>query len=733
MLDIILPMTRYIYLFAFILFGFSNLNAQHSVARIWNEALLQSIREDFARPPIHARNLWHTSLAMYDAWAAYDNVASTYFLGKTVHGYTCPYTGTVIPEDIEAAREEAISFAAYRVLSHRFKISPGAAAAQVRFDSIMTSLGYDYNNISLDYSNSPAGLGNYIGTFIINYGFQDGSNEAGNYKNQYYKPVNPPIAPELPGNPDIKDPNRWQQLYLNVQIDQSGHIISGNTQPFLNPEWGLVHPFSLDTSDLQILHRDSNDYWVYHLSDLPPFLDTVNVGGESEEYKWGFELVSKWSAHLDATDTTTLDISPASLGNVLEYPTTWSEYHNFYQKEGGDPGKGYAENPITMQPYQPQIVRRGDYARVLAEFWADGPDSETPPGHWFTILNYVADHPLSHHDFKGEKPLTDLEWDVKAYFVLGGTMHDVAISSWGIKGYVDYIRPVSAIRYMADLGQSSSQMKPNYHPGGIRLDPGLIELVMPGDPLEGPMGENINKIKVFAWKGHDYITDPKTDVAGVDWILAENWWPYQRPSFVTPPFAGFVSGHSTYSRAAAQVLALFTGDEYFPGGLGQFFAKKNEFLVFEEGPSQHVTLQWAKYKDASDQCSLSRIWGGIHPPADDIPGRFIGKEIADNAFALAEHYFYTYYNDVPENEKVNNSIKVYPNPVDGDYFTIQGERLKSLNALKLYSLQGQEIHTELNTFGVNQLRCSFNDASKGFYILKLVGEGWNESHKIQIN
>jgi hypothetical protein len=52
-----------------------------------------------------------------------------------------------------------------------------------------------------------------------------------------------------------------------------------------------------------------------------------------------------------------------------------------------------------------------------------------------------------------------------------------------------------------------------------------------------------------------------------------------------------------------------------------------------------MTLQWATYRDASDQCSLSRIWGGIHPPADDIPGRLIGITIGTNAFNLAEKYF----------------------------------------------------------------------------------------------
>ena len=124
--------------------------------------------------------------------------------------------------------------------------------------------------------------------------------------------------------------------------------------------------------------------------------------------------------------------------------------------DGGDPSTGYAVNPVTGAPYTPQMVPRGDYARVLAEFWADGPDSETPPGHWFVILNEVNDHPELVKRFGGAGPeLGPLEWDVKAYFALGGAMHDSAIAAWGIKGWYDYIRPLSAIRAMADLGQST--------------------------------------------------------------------------------------------------------------------------------------------------------------------------------------------------------------------------------------------------------------------------------------
>ena len=51
---------------------------QRSIARIWNETLLDAIRLDRPKPPVHARNLFHMSLAMWDAWAAYDDVAIGY-------------------------------------------------------------------------------------------------------------------------------------------------------------------------------------------------------------------------------------------------------------------------------------------------------------------------------------------------------------------------------------------------------------------------------------------------------------------------------------------------------------------------------------------------------------------------------------------------------------------------------------------------------------------------------
>src|SRR5688500_20208744 len=97
--------------------------------------------------------------------------------------------------------------------------------------------------------------------------------------------------------------------------------------------------------------------------------------------------------------------------------------------------------------------------------------------------------------------------------------------------------------------------------------------------------------------------------------------------------------HSTYARAASVVLTRITGDEFFPGGMRQFETRANEFLVFEEGPSVDMTLQWATYRDAAEQSALSRIWGGIHPPIDDVPGRRIGIEVGNAAYDYALSYF----------------------------------------------------------------------------------------------
>lgn len=708
------------------------LKAQHSVAYQWSEVLLEGIRGDFARPTIHARNLFHVSAAMYDAWAYFDDTAEPYLLGNTVNGFSCPLPEIDITEAIEEARMRAISHAVYLIIRHRFRDSPGFSNTVSQANNVMSEYGYFQGEDPLPLSSGSAGaLGGFIAQCYIDYGLQDGSNEEGEYENLYYESVNPPLFPRDPGPGRIRDRNRFQRLTLSRFVDQSGNPFE-NTPEFLSPEWGNVMPFALNEQDRNTYERDGNKYQVYMDPGPPPrYNDAAN--GLDEEYVWGFSLVSIWGSHLDPTDGVMWDISPASIGNNPQYPIDYKDYRDFYKQEGGDASRGHAINPVTGQPYASNIVHRGDYARVLAEFWADGPDSETPPGHWFSILNYVIDHPLSNNRFKGEGAALDqLEYDVKAYFSLGGTMHDAAVAAWSIKGWYDYIRPISAIRAIAVLGQSSERNGQfGYNENGFKLIPGLIELVKNDDP-DLPGIENLGAIKVRTWRGPNYIGNPQTSLAGVGWIRALNWWPYQRPTFVTPPFAGYVSGHSTFSRAAAEVLTRLTGDGFFPGGMGEFVAKKNEFLVFEDGPSTDVTLQWATYKDASDQTSLSRIWGGIHPPADDIPGRIIGEQIGIKGFAFAESFF---EGKSPSDFGIDNpSLRFGPNPVSrGDLLTISVFRDIEDYRFTLMMSDGTEVNNVRLSSENSTVSLDTSGMKAGIYLLKMTTPSWNQTVRFVVN
>lgn len=714
-------------LFFFIVLSFIQVvPAQQSVAREWNEELLHAIRNDFARPTVHARNLFHSSVLMYDAWAIFDSQAETVFLGKNFGGFPVAYDGIATPADVDAARHEIISYAMFRLLNHRFASSPGSATTLPALSALFSSYGYDDTFVSTDYSgNSYAALGNYMADRMIAFGLQDGAREATGYDNEFYNPVNPALLLDtyLETN-DLIDPNRWQPLNFVSFIDQSGNPapIPNFTPEFLSPEWGAVTPYCLKQEDLQILNNGFDSY-VYNDPGPPEYIQNSNEDGIDDPYKWHFALVISWSAHLDPANNTMIDISPAAIGNVdpVDFPETFAEYQSFYDfTNGGDAGTGHAMNPITMAPYTSQMVKRADYGRVLAEFWADGPDSETPPGHWFTIMNYVSDHPMVEKRFNGQGPiLSDLEWDVKCYLTLGGGMHDSAVNTWGIKGYYDYLRPISAIRYMAGKGQSSDLGQPSYDPHGLPLIPGLIELVESGDPLAGDSDENVGRIKVMSWKGPDFIADPETDIAGVDWILGTHWWPYQRATFVTPPFAGYLSGHSTFSRAAAEILTLLTGDAFFPGGMGTFDITQNDFLFFEQGPSTNMTLQWATYRDAADQTSLSRIWGGIHPPIDDIRGRLIGEKIGIDSFNLSLEYFTGTLNILEANDEL--PIRLHPVPFK-DEMTIT----HAINAelkVQFMSVDGKIITDEISLS--NGQSINTESMASGIYFVRITDQNNN--------
>jgi hypothetical protein len=217
---------------------------------------------------------------------------------------------------------------------------------------------------------------------------------------------------------------------------------------------------------------------------------------------------------------------------------------------------------------------------------------------------------------------------------------------------------------MGGLGQSSNPADvATYDPEGLPLVDGLIEVVTDATWPEGRHGvlrccvsqiglpapcvdangglgvpvSCVGEIAVRSWPGEP--ADRENDVSPVRWVRAVEWVTYQRKTFVTPAFAGYTSGHSTFSRSAAEVMTAFTGSPWFPGGLFEFVARADDYLANERGPSVEVRLQAASYYDAADQAGQSRRWGGIHISADDFGGRVAGSRIGRDAYARAVTYY----------------------------------------------------------------------------------------------
>jgi hypothetical protein len=571
---------------------------QGSIARRWDEQALAAIRRDLPRPPVHARNLFHVSAAMWDAWAAYDTKATgVYVRERQTAG------------DRDAARRAAISYAAYGLLAHRYQPAVGGLTTIACLRAVMKDLGYDPDD-ARDAGDDPVAFGNRVAHTIIARTAGDGANEEGDYADPALPPIdNPPLLYDGVGT-TLSHPDRWQPINLSVAATQNGIILPAGVQDYIGSQWDNVKPFALRRASSAVPWEDPGP--------------VPRLGPAMKD--WIVEVIAK-TASVDPSDPRTIDISPGAYG------------HNTL---GANDGKGWDKNPVTGQPYLPQVVPLGDFARVMAEFWADGPKSETPPGHWNTIANGVADAPGFERRLFGKGlPLDPLAWDVHTYLALNGAEHDAAIAAWGVKRRTMSVRPISLVRWMGAKGQSSDPKGPSYDPDGLPLVPGLIEVITKETSAPGQrhsaLASFVGQVAVRDWLGEP--GDRTSQASGVGWVRAVEWITYQRRTFVTPAFPGFISGHSTFSRAGAEVLAKLTGSPFFPGGLGEYVAPKGKFLTFEKGPTTEVRLQWASYFDASDEAGQSRLWGSIHIPPDDFAGRRVGHRVGLRAMALASRYF----------------------------------------------------------------------------------------------
>jgi PAP2 superfamily len=221
-----------------------------------------------------------------------------------------------------------------------------------------------------------------------------------------------------------------------------------------------------------------------------------------------------------------------------------------------------------------------DTKKMMAEYWADGPRSEFPPGHW-AVFGQVLSRKRGH----------SVDTDAKLFFALGNALLDASVSAWAAKYQWDFARPTTAIR-------------------------------------ERYKGKLIN-----SWLG---------PYKGYGMVPGEQWMPYQAPNVVTPPFPEYTSGHSTFSAAARIILGAFTGTDNF-GAKVTIKAGSSLFeprTATNPGtPARDVTLSWKTFTDAADQAGWSRRYGGIHFYSGDMHGRVAGASIGWAVYNKAKSYW----------------------------------------------------------------------------------------------
>jgi hypothetical protein len=214
-----------------------------------------------------------------------------------------------------------------------------------------------------------------------------------------------------------------------------------------------------------------------------------------------------------------------------------------------------------------------DQQKMIAEYWADGPRSELPPGHWTLFAEFVSRRDA--HTF---------DQDVQLFFEVGNAVLDAGIAVWECKRAFDSERPITAIRFLK-------------------------------------AGKKILATVPFH---------------GKQVINGEDWLPYQPPTFITPPFPEYISGHSAFSAAGAEILKRFTGSDNFGGSVTLPAGSSR----VEPGltPQSDVTLSWATFSEAADEAGISRRYGGIHFEEGDLNGRQIGRDVGGIVWDKARSY-----------------------------------------------------------------------------------------------
>ena len=203
-----------------------------------------------------------------------------------------------------------------------------------------------------------------------------------------------------------------------------------------------------------------------------------------------------------------------------------------------------------------------DRTKAQGDFFAQNPGSVTPPGQWLQIAEQV-----SQIDGNG------LGRDVRLFFTTAQACLDASIAAWDTKRFHDQSRPITVI--------------PNRYRGQL----------------------------IRAWGGPGL---------GTQTILGENWVPWQRPVNRTPPFPDFVSGHSTFSAAAATAIAWMRGSDKVTLTAT---VPQGAFRTDPGLPATDITFIWRSLSEVADAAGYSRRITGIHWERSDLEGRALGRKV----------------------------------------------------------------------------------------------------------
>jgi hypothetical protein len=499
---------------------------------LWDDQLLDTIRAYPAAtgPTITARALGVLHTATYDAWAAYDPTAKV--------------TRPDGPAQQQASRntlankKEAISYAAYRVLVDLFpvpSVCPSPPNPPAPFcpsppvyqtpDVLLRNINdppYDPNNTTpastTDTAATPAAVGNLAAKAVLDYRHADGSNQLGNDPNGTpgvrYSDTTGYKAVNSWNK--VNDPWRWQPLCV---LTAAG--VAANFPPIRDP----------------------------NTSTCPDGTPTT-----PSHYTLQNPLTPQW-------------------GKITPFAVPPSQFP--YMAPGPPKNSDGTYSTKDIATALADTSNLSDASKAKAEYWADGPRTEFPPGHMGVFAQFLC-----------RKFGNNLDSDAKTFFMLGNAMMDASIAAWWEKYKYDFVRPVTAIReyYKND-------------PNGIN-----------------------------SWLGPNM---------GYGTVPSQQWMPYQQLTVVTPPFPEYVSGHSTFSAAGASLLALANGGDTFGGSIT---IKAGSSKFESNTPATDVTLSWPTFSDASNEAGMSRRYGGIHFYTGDYHGRAIGRQVAQYVYSKAQSY-----------------------------------------------------------------------------------------------